>query len=309
MKIVTITPNPAIDLTVKLEKLIPGEVHRAEFSTAHAGGKGINVSSRLAAYGMTSAASGFLGHDNAGFFERHFQENNIADAFLRIPGESRTNIKIVDALGTTDINLKGMTVKADDVENLLAKTESLFAEGGGLAVLSGSLPPGCPPDFYRRLTKKLKASGAAVLLDADGAALKNALSGETLPDCIKPNVKEFSEWAGESLATLAGILKTARKLLERGLRLIVVSMGGEGAVFVNQHEAIHVEGTVVRLASTVGAGDAMMAGIAAAWDQDLESAARLATAFSTAWLEKNGEGLHFHEKVEKSITNVRAAKL
>jgi 1-phosphofructokinase len=127
MKIVTFTLNPAIDLTIKLEKLIPGEVHRAETSSVRAGGKGVNVSTNIAGYGIDNAAGGFLGSDNAEIFERHLLNMNIRNGFVRVGGVNRTNIKIVDAAGTTDVNLNGLSVSEHDVKKLLSMADDFFS--------------------------------------------------------------------------------------------------------------------------------------------------------------------------------------
>ncbi|MDR2112029.1 MAG: 1-phosphofructokinase family hexose kinase [Candidatus Accumulibacter sp.] len=323
MKIVTFTPNPAIDLTIRLEKLTPGEVQRAETHFTRAGGKGVNVSTALAGYGMDNTASGFLGAGNAGIFERHFSDLSIDDAFVRVDGENRTNIKIVDAAGTTDVNLNGFSVAEQDGEKFLARTDLLFSRENGIAVLSGSLPPGCPPDFHRTLVRRLKSRGHTVFLDADGAALASALSGDAvLPDGIKPNLRELSEWAGAPLERDADILAAAQLLLARGLRLVAVSLGGEGALFVDRQEALRVRGEPERIASTVGAGDAMMAGIAAAWAAmySLEHTARLATAFALGWLKNSAAEkpfpwngfrgkVGFREKVETALGKIRVEKV
>jgi 1-phosphofructokinase len=288
VNIVTITPNPAIDQTIRLDRLVPGEVHRVQASSSRAGGKGVNVSTALAAYGIDTTASGFLGSENAGIFERHFLRHRIRDCFLRVEGENRGNIKIVDAAGTTDLNLKGMPVDAALAEKLIARAESLFDDSGGIAVLAGSLPPLCPPGFYGALTARLKARACMVLLDADGAALKNALSAEILPDCVKPNLKELSEWAGLSLGDYASIAGAARELIGRGVQLVAVSMGEEGALFIDRDRCLHAGGKPERIYSTVGAGDAMVAGIAVSLHfrvPDLENLARLSTAFALAKLE------------------------
>jgi 1-phosphofructokinase len=317
MKIVTFTPNPAIDLTVRLEKLTPGEVQRAESHFTRAGGKGINVSTALAGYGMDNTASGFLGSDNARLFERHFSGVRIDDAFVRVDGENRTNLKIVDDAGTTDVNLNGFSVSEQDLKKLLAQANDSFSGERGVAVLSGSLPPGCPPDFYRTLVRKLKSRGHAVFLDADGAALASALSAEAvLPDGIKPNLRELSEWVRSPLECDEDIVAAAQLLLAQGLRLVAVSMGGEGALFVNRKEALRVRGKPERIASTVGAGDAMMAGIAVARTAmyPLEHTAKLATAFALSWLENSAEGgafirNGFRERVETAMARIRVEKI
>jgi 1-phosphofructokinase len=118
--------NPAVDLTIKLDKLRPGEVHRAETSSIRAGGKGVNVSTNIAGYGIDNTASGFLGSGNADIFERHLLNMNIRNDFVRVEGVNRTNIKIVDAAGTTDVNLNGLSVSQRDMNKLLSKSNTFF---------------------------------------------------------------------------------------------------------------------------------------------------------------------------------------
>jgi len=331
MKILTITANPAVDLTVTLPAcLTPGEVHRAEGAASCPGGKGVNVSAALAAYGVPNCAGGFLGAANADIFARYFAERGIGDLFLKVEGETRTNIKIVDPRGTTDVNLPGLAVTGKDTAALTGMVEHYFeeTEERGMAVLSGSLPPGCDSGLYRRLTETLKARGCLTLVDADGEALKETLAGPVLPDVIKPNLKEFSEWAGIALKTFTGITEIAEKLVRRGLGLAAVSLGDEGALFVTAGGALHAAGRPARMASTVGAGDAMMAGIAAALAgnrtfaqaEDLEYIARLATAFAVRRLEDRAPPPDAHQdgrrepreigkKIEQTMREVAVTKL
>jgi 1-phosphofructokinase len=323
MKIVAFTLNPAVDQTIYLDRLVPGEVHRALNSFTRAGGKGINVSANVAGYGLSVLAGGFLGTGNAAIFESHFSEANIDDGFIRVAGENRTNIKIVDAAGTTEVNMKGIEVSEKDLEKLALTAESLFSDESGLAVLSGSLPSGCPPDYYRLLIGKLKKRGGHVFLDADGAALEKALSADVLPDGLKPNLRELSEWAGRPLKSHGEISAAARALLARGLKLVVVSMGGEGALFVGPEQVFHAVGRPERIASTVGAGDAMMAGLVSAWaagpagfGADLERLAKLSTAFAAAWLENSAAGKpaakkggEFRQQIESAMDKVSVKKI
>jgi 1-phosphofructokinase len=317
MRVLTFTPNPAIDETIQVERLTPGEVHRASSVRRNAGGKGINVSSCLADWGIRTGASGFLGRDNAKIFENHFRLKGIEDAFIRLEGETRTNIKIVGR-DTTDINLPGISLGPGDPERLLEKASGL-AKGAEIAVLAGSLPPLCPQDLYGNLTGRLKApasGGCFVILDADGEALREALSAETLPDCVKPNERELSRWAGREFKDLPDMLRTVARLRSLGITLIVVSMGHKGAVFAGKDQILKARAETGRIFSTVGAGDAMVAGIAAALlegalpeGQGLERIARLGTAFAVTKLGSNGSGSPERAFIEKTARNVEINEL
>ncbi|PGH55844.1 1-phosphofructokinase [Azospirillum palustre] len=293
--VVTVTLNPAIDQTITVETLKPGSVHRAKAVRHNAGGKGVNVASCLADWGTPVTATGLLGTGNAAPFEALFQAKGIADAFLRLPGETRVNIKIADlaANDTTDINLPGLSADAGAVGRV-RETVLGLVEPGTPVLLAGSLPEGLPADAYAALTADLAAAGARVVLDSSGAPLAAALaSAGALPHCIKPNRHELEDWAGRPLPTTADLLDAARDLHRRGVSVVVVSLGADGALFVDGDRALHGRLPPVQALSTVGAGDAMVAGLIAAFQQDggLEDVARLSVAFAAAKLGCFGPNL------------------
>lgn len=292
MRIHTVTFNPAIDETIMLDRLIPGEVHRARAVRQNAGGKGVNVASCLADWGADVMVHGLLGGDNAAPFDALFADKGIADSFIRVAGSTRVNLKLVDDGGTTDINLDGMAVD----EALVAKAISRLiasVRAGDLVALSGSLPPGCPPDIYGVMVAQLRESGCRVLLDTSGVPLKHALDAAVLPHVIKPNRSELAAWTGRAAMDRAGLLAVAEELCRRGVELVVISMGEEGALFVSAEGAVCAHLALDGVASTVGAGDAMVAGLAAALADglSLEPLARLATGFAVGKLGMAGPNL------------------
>jgi len=308
-RLVTLTLNPAIDQTVILDALAPGHVHRARAVRRHAGGKGVNVACCLADWGLPVAVTGLLGADNDAAFREVFSAKGIADRFVRVPGETRTNLKLL-AVGTgdtTDINLPGLPAGGAFEA---ARHELLqIAERGSLVVLAGSLPEGTPPDAYAGLTARLNAAGARVVLDASGPALTAALAAppDALPYAIKPNQHELEEWAGRSLPTLGAVRAAAEDLRARGIPLVVVSLGAEGALFLNEAGAVHASPPPTAIASTVGAGDALVAGLVAALAAglDLPATARLALAFAAAKLTREGANLPPRPEVKRIIETVR----
>jgi len=293
--VVTVTLNPAIDQTITVEALKPGSVHRAKAVRHNAGGKGVNVASCLADWGTPVVATGLLGSGNAAPFEALFAAKGIADAFLRLPGETRVNIKIADlaANDTTDINLPGLSADAGALD-LVRQTVLGLVEPGTPVLLAGSLPDGLPADAYAGLTADFSAAGARVVLDSSGAPLAAALASiGALPHCIKPNRHELEDWAGRPLPTDADLLEAARGLQRRGVAVVVVSLGADGALFVGGEHALHGRLPPVTALSTVGAGDAMVAGLIAAFQMNggLEDVARLSVAFAAAKLGCFGPNL------------------
>lgn len=291
VEVVTVTMNPAIDQTLNIPRFTAGAVNRVLDSHLAAGGKGVNVAARLAAAGRRVAVTGFLGRDNANIFETCFASLKIEDRFLRLPGETRVGIKIADAaLGsTTDINFPGLAPSSDALEGLRAVIEALDAEW---FVLAGSVPPGVPLNIYRDLIASLRARGKKVAVDTSGDALRLAL--EAGPHLFKPNVHELEQLLDVSLDGEEAVLSAARTLVARGIEQVVVSMGERGACFVTADGAVIARPPNIELASTtVGAGDAMVAGvIAAALDRlPLDELAKTATAHSLEALAAQKRGI------------------
>jgi 1-phosphofructokinase len=292
-EVITVTPNPAIDWTLTVPEFRAGAVNRVREEHSQPGGKGVNVAAALADYGQRVAATGFLGRDNAAAFESYFAAKQITDAFIRVPGTTRVGIKVVDPQRqqTTDINFPGLSIAAHEVAALLEKLDELTETEQPWCVLSGSLPPGAEPALYRQIAERLRSRGCLVAVDASGEALRHAL--EAAPEVVKPNLAELEALLGRSLSSPERRLQAAQALLARGVRLAVVSLGAEGALFVEQGSALLARPPNVSVGSTVGAGDAMVAGIIAGRLRGLTSAvvARLASAFSLHALTRpGGEG-------------------
>ena len=283
VQVVTVTPNAAIDWTLVVPGFAAGRVNRAESELSQAAGKGVNVAAALAGHRVRTAATGFLGRDNAAPFEALFARAGIADRFVRIAGATRVGIKITDPLGqqTTDVNFPGPSPEPWEVQALLETVAELAAgEPRPWFVLAGSLPPRVEPTLYGDLARTLRAAGCTVVVDASGEPLRHAL--DAAPHVVKPNVHELEALVGESLPTPEAAARAARGLLARGVELAVVSMGEEGALFARQGAAVLAIPPRVEVRSTVGAGDAMVAGIVAGRLRGLPlpELARIATAFS-----------------------------
>lgn len=287
--VVTVTLNAAVDQTLDVPDFAVGAVNRALSETRTAGGKGINVAAFLSGGPSPVTATGFLGADNTAVFEALFRDRRIADRCLRVPGSSRTNVKVVDRKGgsVTDINLPGPHIADTSWRTLLDTLDELGALNG-VFVLAGSVPTGLPDSAYAEIIPVLRRHGAFVALDASGAPLRHAMAAR--PDMIKPNTHELSELLGRPLEGRGDVVGAARELAVRGVALVVVSMGADGAVFVDGGQALLAVPPRVEVASTVGAGDAMVAGVLAARlaGGDLEECARRGTAYAAGTLSQLG---------------------
>lgn len=291
-RVATLTLHPALDQTVTLERLTPGAVHQAEGMRFDAGGKGVNVSAFLADAGVAVAATGLLGEDNAAAFTALFSEKGIEDRFVRVPGTTRINVKLVETSRreTTDINLPAARAPAAALQELERRVLAL-AEGCAWFVLAGSVPAGVPPDVYAGLVARIRERGCRVAVDTSGAPLTHALAAA--PDLAKPNRAELEQLVGAPLPTLAEVARAARGLRRGGPRVVVVSMGADGALFTSDEGAWVARPPAVSVATTVGAGDALVAGLVASLleGRSLERAARRATAFAAAKVGRVGPHL------------------
>lgn len=308
--IYTVTLNPALDKTVEIPGMALDTVNRITEMRTDPGGKGINVSKVIAKLGGESCAVGILGGGSGKMLEKLLEGEPFTTQFRFVEGQTRTNIKIIDREGhtNTDINEPGLTVTDADLDALLRE---LLAElrPGDIVVLAGSLPKGAPQDTYRTWTAACKKAGARVFLDADGALLAEGI--KAAPHLIKPNDGELSRLAGKKLETLEELTAEGRKLLERGIERVVISLGGRGALYLRKGSTIYAEGLRVPVGSTVGAGDSVVAALAYAEAQGLseEEAVRLSTATGAANVMCSGTQAAEREAVEALLPKVRFSRL
>ncbi len=257
-RVLTVTLNPALDLTVQLPALRLGEVNRSDNLQVHAAGKGLNVAQVLADLGHQLTVTGFLGEANAQPFEQLFAARGFADEFVRVAGETRSNIKLAEADGRiTDINGPGLEVGAAQRDELLARLERLVP-GHELVVVAGSLPRGVELPWFVELLQRLARLGARVALDTSGAALREGLA--LSPWLIKPNEEELAQARDLDPADAQALADEARRLNAR-IEHVVMSQGAAGVSWFSPAAAWHAQPPKVRVVSTVGAGDSLLAGM------------------------------------------------
>lgn len=258
-RVLTVTLNPALDLTVQLPALRLGEVNRSEGLQVHAAGKGLNVAQVLADLGHQLTVTGFLGEGNPQAFEQLFAARGFADEFVRVPGDTRSNIKLAEADGqVTDINGPGVKVSEAHCTELLTQLLRL-APAHDLVVVAGSLPRGIDRQWFVQLLQTLKSLGVRVALDTSGAALRDGLAAT--PWLIKPNEEELAEARGIELTESAALTAEARRLQAEGIEHVVISQGANGVSWFSPGATLHANPPKVQVVSTVGAGDSLLAGM------------------------------------------------
>ena len=287
--IVTCTPNPSLDRTFEVDRLLRGQVQRLTASRVHPGGKGVNVARALHRNGYPVHAVAPIGGPEGTQFAMLLEAVGVPMTTVHVDTPIRANVTVTEADGTTTkLNAEGARLTAEARERLLSVTVDL-AEGGGWIAGCGSLPPGAGDHFYADLVERGRRAGCRTAIDASGPAL--ALAVEAGPALIKPNYHELSELAGHELATFADAVDVARDLCARGVGAVLVSLGVDGALLVTgdrvrraraaatlrdsvatrsvyepvggDHGVVYGDSEPVAVRSTVGAGDAMLAGFLA----------------------------------------------
>ena len=281
--ITSISLNPSIDRTLTVENFTAGGLNRVISSTDVAAGKGINVALTFSALGLDAECIGFMYRDSGPLFERRLMVNSTAYDFIWCEGSARTNIKVFDRVAgvVTELNESGRTVESENLEKMV-ELVTRHAEDSDFLVLSGSLPPGCPDDYYRTLINAVDGLGCRCVLDADGDRLKYGL--EARPFMIKPNRYELEMMTGRKLDTVAEIREAAATYIDMGVKVVAVSLGADGAIILRGDEALYAPKLNIEVKSTVGAGDSMVAGLVAGFmgENELEECFRMGIASATA---------------------------
>ncbi|HAH87766.1 MAG: 1-phosphofructokinase [Armatimonadota bacterium] len=257
----TVTLNPSLDRSVYVEKLLPHDTNRITKVETDVGGKGLNASRVLKELGSDTVCLGFAGGDIGRFIEHTLNTNGIPTDFVCVEGETRMNIDIQEASGAppTALNESGPQILPDELKKLFAKVKKTVRQSG-MIIFGGSLPPGIPEDTYARLLAVAKEAGAKTILDAEGEPMR--LGMEVLPFMIKPNRDETLRLTGVDIQSNQDALRALDIFAQKGIELPVISMGARGAVARLGGEAFLAIPPKVKVVSTIGSGDSMVAGIA-----------------------------------------------
>ena len=301
--IYTVTLNPSIDYIVRLDKLTTGITNRTTAEEYYYGGKGINVSLVLAELDLDSTAYGFVAGFTGKAIENGIRNDHIITDFIKLKeGISRINIKI-KAGEETEINGQGPHISEVELERLLQKIDRVAA--GDTLVLAGSIPNTMPDDVYERMMERISRKNVRIVVDATKKLLVNSLKYK--PFLIKPNRQELSEIFDVEVKTEDDIEKYAKELQKMGARNVLISLGGEGAMLIDENGQKHKAGVLKeKVLNTVGSGDSMVAGFVAGYVKTCDYAYALklgsvcgnATAFlpGLATKEKINELLEKFEK-------------
>ena len=282
--IYTVTLNPSIDYVVRLESLVTGITNRTTSEDYYFGGKGINVSCVLAELDLESTAFGFVAGFTGEAIEKGIRNDKIITDFIKLEkGISRINIKI-KAGEETEINCQGPHIEENELLRLLNKVDRI--NDGDTIVIAGNVPNTMPDDVYERILERIKNKKVRIVVDATKKLLLNSLKYK--PFLIKPNRQELSEIFETEVRTEADIEKYAKELQKLGAQNVLISLGGDGAMLIDEFGEKHKQGVLKeKVINTVGSGDSMVAGFIAGYEKEhsypyalkLGSACGNATAF------------------------------
>ncbi|MDR2465433.1 MAG: 1-phosphofructokinase [Streptococcaceae bacterium] len=273
--IYTVTLNPSIDLYVDLdtEKFAKGQTNRAVGERKEPGGKGLTVSRVLNEIGTVNVATGFIGGATGDYIVNTLKDEGVNTLFTRIAEDTRINIKLVGKT-ITEINTEGPQVFGGDVLEFMDNFDRL--QPGDIVVLAGSAPRCLGISFYAQIINKVRELGAEFVLDVDSKKLFDFLQYEPL--LVKPNLEEVKRMFDTDAKTAEEVLPLAKRLLEAGAKNVIVSLGGDGSVFVSSEKAYRAMGVKGEVKNTVGAGDSMVAGFIHEWAQSQSEKTALITA-------------------------------
>ncbi|MCC5910232.1 MAG: hexose kinase [Clostridiaceae bacterium] len=266
--ILTITLNPAVDISYSLERLAIDDVNRCSNVIKTAGGKGLNVTRVISLVGENVCATGLLGGANGQFIINRLSKDEITNDFVEIKGETRNCIAILHEEKQTEILEVGPTILAEEKESFFKKYEALL-EHTKIVVASGSAPKDLGSEFYAKLIDITNQHNKKFLLDTSGEALVKALPAK--PYLIKPNKDELSQLLKREIKDENTVIDALEEMVKYDIPYIIVSLGAEGAIALVDGSIYKVSIPKIEAVNPVGSGDATMAGFAIALKNKFET--------------------------------------
>ena len=292
-----------MDCTIELDNLNVGMLNRISNKVETYSGKALNVAMGVARLKEKSFATGFMFENNGKMFEQTLEREGVAHKFVWNKGSVRVNYKIIDKRSMlTEINDKGDEVSEEKQRELIDLVKVL-AKDCDIAVMSGSLPKGVNAEFYGEVLKNVPASVKKVV-DTEKANLEFAVKENLY--MVKPNLRELENIAGDTLSTKYDILKASYALLNKGVKMVMVSLGSEGAILTDGIKSFYCKSANVAVNSTVGAGDSMLASACVQIEKgaDMEELLLCSVAAGTAAITTSGTNLFYKDKYEEIYNKI-----
>lgn len=277
--IYTVTFNPSIDYVMFVDDFKIDGLNRAQDTNKFAGGKGINVSRVLKTLGVDSTALGFAGGFPGDFIAQTLKDSDIHTDFVQVDEDTRINVKLKTGQ-ETEVNAQGPNVTDAQFQSLLNQIKE--TTDNDTVIVAGSVSKSIPSDAYAQIAKITRQTGAQLVVDAEKDLVETVL--EYQPLFIKPNKDELEVMFNTSVKNDEDVIKYAKQILEKGAQSVIVSLGGDGAIYVDHQQSIKAVNPKGEVINTVGSGDSTVAGMVAglATGLSVQDAFKQAVASGTA---------------------------
>ncbi|HCQ3544375.1 TPA: 1-phosphofructokinase [Staphylococcus aureus] len=302
--IYTVTFNPSIDYVIFTNDFKIDGLNRATATYKFAGGKGINVSRVLKTLDVESTALGFAGGFPGKFIADTLNNSAIQSNFIEVDEDTRINVKLKTGQ-ETEINAPGPHITSAQFEQLLQQIKNTTSED--IVIVTGSVPSSIPSDAYAQIAQITAQTGAKLVVDAEKELAESVLSYHPL--FIKPNKDELEVMFNTTVNSDEDVIKYGRLLVDKGAQSVIVSLGGDGAIYIDKEISIKAVNPQGKVVNTVGSGDSTVAGMVAgiASGLTIEKAFQQAVACGTA--TAFDEDLATRDAIEKIKSQVTISVL
>ena len=309
--IYTLCLNPSLDKSVIIKKILFDDINRITRFQEDPGGKGINVSRVISFLGSATLALGFSGGATGKRIEELLSKKKVRFSFTKIKKETRLIFNVFEerTKKTIRLNERGPKVKKEEIEKLLSCVFSLPYQKDDYFVCSGSPAVGIPSNIYQKIIRKLNKIGVRTVVDSDNKPLE--LGIESTPFLIKPNLWELSRLFKKNVKTVSEIIVLSKTLLKKGIKIVIISLGEKGAILVTKKESFSAIPPKIKVKSTIGSGDALLAGFLSSLTKgrNLKDALKFGVALGTATCLQPGTAICQKRDVSEILKKVKIKEL
>ncbi len=306
--ILTVCMSPSMDVTIEVDSFNIGKTNIVKRKSVSFAGKALNVAIGVRRLGGESQTTGMMYTESGAMFENALRQENVPYTFVWNKGRVRENYKFIDRRAMlTEVNDIGEEVeesKTQEVLDLVAK----FSKDSNVTVLSGGLPKGVEPSYYGKLVNAVDKNSLKIV-DASGQRMFSAVSQGV--DLVKPNLEELEDTIGRAIQSKEDMLEGCYELLDRGAKIVLLSLGKEGAVITDGKENYYCKSMNVAMNSTVGAGDGMVAAAAVVMEKggSIQEILRAGIAAGTATVMTVGKVSFTLDKYKEVLANLHLKKI
>lgn len=297
--IYTLTLNPSVDYSFYVKDIKFDDINRIEYQKVHPGGKGVNIARMLFKLDEKPVPVTFLSRERSKIYNSLLKKEGLRPVFIKIEDEIRNVYNFVSKRGEIlRFNEKGPKIKKEEKASLFEKIERLNLKSNDIFAISGSIPDGFEKDIYRKIVERLKKLSVTTVIDADGEILRHAI--EASPSIIKPNLWELERATGKKIKNGKELIEIVSGILKKGIMAVIITLGEKGAILFSENKKFYGKGPRVRIKSSVGCGDAFVAGFLYNFKRvrDYADCLKLAVACGTAKVECEWTEMPDRKKVE-----------